>query len=113
MPRLTSDTLRILGSMLQDLDAWHYGLGIAKSAEVKSGTIYASLARLEKAGWLESEWEQLAEGERGRPPRRLYRLTGAGEQAAVQHLGQLAPLTRLAEKHERTRSRRSPAGQPA
>jgi DNA-binding PadR family transcriptional regulator len=99
--------------MLEDSNAWYYGLGIAKSAEIKSGTIYALLARLEKAGWLESKWEQLAENQRGRPPRRLYRLTGAGEQVAVQHLEQLAPLTRLAEKHRRTMPQRSPAGRPA
>ena len=99
--------------MLEDPEAWHYGLGIAKSAEIKSGTIYALLARFEKAGWLESKWEQLAESQRGRPPRRLYRLTGAGEQAAIQHLGQLAPLTRLAERRRRAAPRRSPEGRLA
>lgn len=48
------------------------------------GTLYKALGRLEAAGLLESHWEEadlaLAEG---RPRRRLYRVTGAGERAAA------------------------------
>ncbi|MEX0799857.1 MAG: helix-turn-helix transcriptional regulator [Dehalococcoidia bacterium] len=46
------------------------------------GTLYRALDRMEKAGLLESEWEDpmLAAGE-GRPRRRLYRVTAAGEAA--------------------------------
>jgi len=46
------------------------------------GTLYKALGRMEAAGWLESRWEDadLALTE-GRPRRRLYRITGATEQA--------------------------------
>ena len=46
------------------------------------GTLYRSLARLEKAGLLSSRWEdpQIAAAE-GRPLRRLYRVTVEGEDA--------------------------------
>jgi len=46
------------------------------------GTLYKALDRMQKAGLLESEWEDplLAAGE-GRPRRRLYRVTAAGEAA--------------------------------
>lgn len=46
------------------------------------GTLYKALSRMEKAGLLESRWEdpQIAADE-GRPRRRLYRITGAGEVA--------------------------------
>jgi DNA-binding PadR family transcriptional regulator len=46
------------------------------------GTLYKALSRMEEAGWLESTWEdpQIAADE-GRPRRRLYRITGAGEVA--------------------------------
>ena len=46
------------------------------------GTLYKALSRMEKAGLLESRWEdpQRAADER-RPLRRLYRVTGAGEVA--------------------------------
>ena len=49
------------------------------------GTLYRALHRLEQAGFLESYWEDpriaLAEG---RPTRRFYRVTAAGEQALAQ-----------------------------
>ena len=46
------------------------------------GTLYKALQRLEEAGLLVSRWEdpQVAAAE-GRPRRRLYELTGAGERA--------------------------------
>ncbi len=49
------------------------------------GTLYRALHRLEQAGFLESFWEdpRLAL-EQGRPTRRFYRVTAAGEQALVQ-----------------------------
>ena len=55
------------------------------------GTLYRSLARLEDAGLLESRWEDpQTAAEEGRPLRRLYCVTGEGEQA-------------LAREHERAR----------
>lgn len=46
------------------------------------GTLYKALDRLERAGYLESRWEDpmVAAGE-GRPRRRFYRVTLAGEGA--------------------------------
>lgn len=46
------------------------------------GTLYKALQRLEEAGLLESHWEDpnIAAAE-GRPRRRLYVVTGAGERA--------------------------------
>ena len=46
------------------------------------GTLYRSLARLEKAGLLDSRWEdpQVAADE-GRPLRRMYSVTEAGQEA--------------------------------
>jgi PadR family transcriptional regulator, regulatory protein PadR len=46
------------------------------------GTLYKALQRLEEAGLLTSQWEDpdIAATE-GRPRRRLYEVTGAGERA--------------------------------
>jgi len=51
------------------------------------GTLYKALGRLERAGLLESRWEEpeLAEAD-GRPRRRLYRITGAGATAVTRAL---------------------------
>jgi DNA-binding PadR family transcriptional regulator len=46
------------------------------------GTLYRALGRLEKMGLLESRWEDADLPSReSRPARRLYTLTGAGENA--------------------------------
>ncbi|HEY7730850.1 MAG TPA: PadR family transcriptional regulator [Gaiellaceae bacterium] len=45
------------------------------------GTLYKALARLSDAGLLDDEWEDPETALReGRPRRRLYRLTGVGQQ---------------------------------
>jgi PadR family transcriptional regulator PadR len=99
-PRMSSETLRILGAMLEDPMAWHYGLGLSDAAGIASGTIYPMLARLEKAGWLESRWEEQGPNDEGRPRRRLYKLTGHGERAAMAELEEIAEV---AQKVKRTR----------
>jgi len=46
------------------------------------GTLYKALSRMEGAGLLESRWEDPQRAAHdGRPRRRLYRITGAGELA--------------------------------
>lgn len=46
------------------------------------GTLYRALARLEKIGFLSSEWEDpLIAAEASRPRRRYYEVTTAGEEA--------------------------------
>lgn len=67
-----------------------HGYEIAKRLKVDAdaklltayGTLYRALGRLEEMGMLESRWEdpQLPAKD-GRPPRRLYTLTAAGEAA--------------------------------
>jgi DNA-binding PadR family transcriptional regulator len=56
------------------------------------GTLYRALDRLAKSGMLESEWEdpQIALAE-GRPRRRLYRITVAGQAALAEAPKAAAP----------------------
>jgi PadR family transcriptional regulator, regulatory protein PadR len=102
-PRMSSETLRILGAMLEDPLAWHYGLGLSEAAGIASGTIYPMLARLEKAGWLDSRWEEPAADEENRPRRRLYKLTGHGERAAMAELDEIAAVARRVRSNRRTK----------
>lgn len=54
------------------------------------GTLYKALDRLERAGYLQSRWEDplIGAGE-GRPRRRFYRLTMAGEGALAQAIEEM------------------------
>ncbi|MFC5931387.1 hypothetical protein D6T64_07985 [Cryobacterium melibiosiphilum] len=82
------------GLTLQAADGSFYGFALAKhlagssdSSLTAHGTLYKSLARLVDLGILEASWEAaaIAEGE-ARPRRRLYTITGEGEQAHARAL---------------------------
>lgn len=70
----------VLAVLLDAGGQWSHGYGLAQVANVKTGTLYPLLIRLETQGYLEAEWQQPAEG--GRPPRHAYRLTASGVQLA-------------------------------
>lgn len=55
---------------------WRHGYDIMSQTDVKSGTLYPLLMRLEDQGLLEARWEESSQA--GRPPRHVYRLTTAG-----------------------------------
>ena len=92
--RITVPILSIFAVMLQGPSEEWYGLEIAEQAGLKTGTLYPALLRLEKAGVLDSRWEDVEPSEVGRPRRRLYRFTAEGEvvardaRASVQWLGE-------------------------
>jgi PadR family transcriptional regulator len=82
IPRMTTQTLRVLGAFTTSQPDELSGAEIAKRTGLQSGTLYPILARLEDAEWLESKWEAGDPRELGRPRRRLYQLTGFGAKSA-------------------------------
>ena len=82
MPQITRETERVLAAFLRDPERPRYGLEVMKEAGLASGTVYPILARLEAAGWLQSEWEQIDPVAEGRRPRRYYLLTAEGARVA-------------------------------
>ena len=63
-------------------DGVGYGLDIMERTGLASGTVYPTLSRMEKRGYVRARWENEAVArEEGRPRRRYYRLTDAGEEA--------------------------------
>jgi PadR family transcriptional regulator PadR len=102
--RITGQTERVLRVLLQDPGGEHYGLAVSEATGLATGTLYPILARLRKAGWLESHWEaaEVHEAE-GRPRRRYYRMSGDGIESS---------RIALAEATARRASRRG-AGQPS
>lgn len=102
IPQVTRQTERLLAALLRGGSRHRYGLELTRETGLKSGTLYPILARLEAAGWLVSEWEQIDPSLEGRRPRRYYRLTREGEKVARNALreteahlsGALHPQTR-------------------
>ena len=87
-PRLTWATLKVFKVLLDDPARRHYGLEVGKAAGLPSGSIYPLLMRLEQAGWLTSDWEDVDPKAAGRPRRRLYQLTGRGAEIGQRALEQ-------------------------
>ena len=63
-------------------DGFQYGFDIIDQTGLPSGTVYPALGRLERDGLVKSAWEndQDAHAE-GRPARRYYEITAAGNRA--------------------------------
>ncbi len=88
---MTAGVARVLRVFLDDPDKPVYGFDLMQRTGFPSGTIYPILARLERAGWIIGQQEDIGDASRqGRPTRRLYRLTGEGAVAARGALAELA-----------------------
>ena len=93
-PRMSLQTLMVLQAFLDKPLGHLSGADLYNRIKISSGTLYPLLARLEKAGWLVSEWEQLDPREAARPRRRYYRMTALGERKANAALAQLGTTDR-------------------
>jgi len=94
---LSPQAVSVLRALAVDPAQWRYGYDLATEVHLKSGSLYPILVRLADRGLLEAAWEP---GPEGRPPRHLYRLTGAGREflaalPAVARGGRSAPRTNL------------------
>lgn len=87
--RLSEPTLRTLRYLLCDATKPRSGADLMKATKLGSGTMYPLLARLDAAGWIEGQWEEIDPREAARPRRRLYVLTMAGRARARSVFSQL------------------------
>lgn len=78
--RALSGHARRLLALLAEEGGWTHGYDLCRRADIRSGTLYPLLIRLQAQGHLEAEWQEPAEP--GRPPRHAYRLTESGRQLA-------------------------------
>jgi DNA-binding PadR family transcriptional regulator len=82
-PKMTLQIKLVLRLALEDPGCEWYGLQMIEATGLPGGTIYPIIARLERYGWLESRWEDPAEHEaEKRPRRRYYRFTAEGAERA-------------------------------
>lgn len=91
-PRLTLQTLAVLTALLENPTKPVYGLDVSRRAHLPTGSIYPILARLERAGWVESYWEDIDESVEKRRRRRYYRLTGEGARIAQREVDRAVGL---------------------
>ncbi|GAA2395046.1 PadR family transcriptional regulator [Dactylosporangium salmoneum] len=91
--RMTVTTARVLAALLTDPGADRYGLELMQATGLASGTLYPILHRLQDAGWLAAEWEDVDPVAAGRPARRFYRLTIDGVESARLALAELRRQT--------------------
>ena len=91
--RITYPTATILCALAH---GHGYGFEIIDLTGLRAGTVYPILRRLEAEGMVRSTWERasIAQAE-GRPPRRNYRMTDAGERAADDAMTRYPALARL------------------
>jgi PadR family transcriptional regulator PadR len=80
--RPSAQTVAVLQALAEDPASWRYGYELGQAVGLKAGSLYPILIRLHERGLLDSSWE--TEPPQGRPPRHLYRLSGAGVQLASQ-----------------------------
>jgi PadR family transcriptional regulator, regulatory protein PadR len=86
--RLPRSHRRVMMALLADLPRMS-GYPLCRLAQVGSGTVYSVLARMERIGWVDAEWETPNPLPPGNGRRRFYRLTPKGR-AAVTTLLDLA-----------------------
>ena len=71
----------MLRELAEDPGRWRYGYDLCAELGLQAGSMDPILIRLADRGLLETSWE--AETAPGKPPRHLYRLTGAGRAYAA------------------------------
>lgn len=79
--RPSPQAVAVLRALAGDPERWRYGYELCTELDLQAGSVYPILIRLADRGLLETSWE--AERPAGRPPRHLYRLTGAGRAFAA------------------------------
>lgn len=79
LSRITPATVDVLAVLTSSSEPT-WGLLVIKASGRPAGTVYPILERLERSGWLTSQWEE--DDSRPGPRRRLYELTVDGAAAA-------------------------------
>jgi PadR family transcriptional regulator, regulatory protein PadR len=74
---------------------YEYGFDVIDETGLPSGTVYPALSRLERDGYLKSDWEDTTAAHADkRPARRYYRLTASGVRALEEALADYRELSR-------------------
>ncbi|MFE9687151.1 PadR family transcriptional regulator [Streptomyces sp. NPDC006285] len=91
---MTVAVAQVLRVFLEDTAQPRYGYELMQVTGFPSGKLYPIVARLQAAGWLIKEQEDIDPSVVGRPPRRMYRLSPDGIQTARFELAALSEQLR-------------------
>jgi PadR family transcriptional regulator PadR len=93
MPRrLSFTTVSVLNAIAR---GYEYGFDVIDQTGLPSGTVYPTLSRLERDGYVKSDWEDTAAAHaEKRPARRYYRLTASGVRALEEAVADYRELSR-------------------
>jgi DNA-binding PadR family transcriptional regulator len=78
----SAQTVAVIAALAEEPATWRYGYQLCQQLDLKPGSLYPILVRLADRGLLETVWDHDVPA--GRPPRHLYRLTGAGRTFATE-----------------------------
>lgn len=68
--------IAVLFTLAERAPQQSHGYDLCQALDLKAGTVYPLLKRLDERGFVETRWEQ--DPPQGRPARHLYRLSTAG-----------------------------------
>lgn len=83
---MTPYTLLVLRALMSAPGREMYGLEIMQASSLPSGTVYPLLDRAEAGGWVRARAEAIDPQAEGRPRRKYYQVTPAGEEAAREEM---------------------------
>lgn len=75
-PQLNTNALQVMAVLYHDLNGQHYALSLSQATQLRNGTLFPILDKLEDMGLIAAEWEE--KNPHGRRARRFYTLTGEG-----------------------------------
>jgi DNA-binding PadR family transcriptional regulator len=82
MRRLSVTAVSVLHAIAE---GYEYGFDVIDHTGLPSGTVYPALSRLERDGYVRSDWEDESRAHaEGRPARRYYRVTAPGVKALAE-----------------------------
>ena len=87
---MTTTVAIVLREFLEAVDQRQYGFDLMRRCGLPSGSLYPILARLERAGWIVGNVEEIDPNKEARPPRKYYQLTGHGVVEANRELAALS-----------------------
>lgn len=96
--RISLTIRMLLEIMYAEQTAVHYAQELARATGKGNGVLHPALARLEKAGYLTSNFEDIDESAEGRRKRRYYQLTPQGIALAEQVLGEKDSVDAVADE---------------